>query len=59
MAGTPAKVKQILERIDKAMSQTAAEVRFYIKQHSDFAEIGDRMLHEWEKGSAHSLRPTS
>jgi serine/threonine-protein kinase HipA len=57
MAGTPAKVKQILERIDEAMSQTTGEVRSYIKQHPDFAEIGDRMLQEWEKGSAHSLRP--
>jgi serine/threonine-protein kinase HipA len=59
MAGTPAKVKQILERIDEAMTQTAAEVRSYIKQHPDFAEIGDQMLQEWEHGSAHSLRPAS
>jgi len=59
MAGTPAKVKQILERIDEAMSQTTAELRSYTKQHPEFSEIGDRMLQEWEKGSAHSLRPAS
>jgi len=32
------------------MSHTAAEVRSFIKQNSDFAEIGERMLEEWEKG---------
>src|SRR4029077_8262654 len=33
MAGTPARVKQILERIDEATSRTMSEVRSYIKQH--------------------------
>jgi len=59
MAGTPAKVKQILERIDEAISRTMSEVRSYIKQHPDFAEIGERMLQEWAKGSAATLRPGS
>ena len=57
MAGTPGRVKQILERIDEAISRTMSEVRSYIKQHPDFAEIGERMLQEWEKGSAATLRP--
>ena len=57
MAATPAKVKQIQERIDEAIAQTTAEVRSYTRQHSAFAEIGERMLREWEKGAAHSLRP--
>jgi serine/threonine-protein kinase HipA len=56
MAGTPAKVRQILERIEESMSQSTAEVRSYIKQHPDFAEVGKRMLQEWEKGAALSLR---
>jgi serine/threonine-protein kinase HipA len=56
MGGAPAKVRQILERIDEAMSQTTAEVSFYIRQHPDFAEVGERMLQEWEKGAALSLR---
>jgi serine/threonine-protein kinase HipA len=56
IGGTPASVKQILERIDDAMSQTAAEVRSYIKQHREFAEIGKRILQEWSKGAAFSLR---
>jgi serine/threonine-protein kinase HipA len=56
--GTPAKVRQILERIDEVMAQTGAEIRSYIKEHSEFKEIGERMLREWEKGAAQSLRPT-
>ena len=56
MAGTPSKVKQILERIGDAMSHTTPEIRSYIKQQSDFADVGERMLQEWEKGAALSLR---
>jgi serine/threonine-protein kinase HipA len=56
LGSAPAKIKQILERIDEAMQQTAKEVRTYIKEHAEFAEIGRRMLQEWEKGSASSLR---
>ena len=59
MGGTPAKVRPILERIDEAMAQTKEEIRSYIKEHSEFEEIGERMLKEWEEGAAQSLRPTS
>lgn len=55
MPGTPAKVKEILECINEAMSRTSGEVQSYVKQHPDFAEIGGRMLQEWEKGAALSL----
>jgi serine/threonine-protein kinase HipA len=55
MGGTPAKVRHILERIREAISRTAKEVRSYIKDHPEFAGIGERMLQEWEKGSATSL----
>ena len=54
--GTPAKIRQMLERIDEAVRQTATEVRSYIKQHPEFAGIGHRMLQEWESGSNTSLR---
>jgi serine/threonine-protein kinase HipA len=54
--GTPAKIRHILERIDEAMQATASEVRRYIKEHPEFAEIGQRMLQEWESGSQTSLR---
>jgi serine/threonine-protein kinase HipA len=55
MGGTPAKVGHILERIGEAISRTAKEIRAYIKDHPEFAEVGQRMLQEWEKGSATSL----
>jgi len=54
--GTPAKIRQVLESIDEAIQETAKEVRSYIKEHSEFAETGQRMLQEWESGSASSLR---
>lgn len=59
LGGAPSRIRQILERIDEAISQIANEVRAYIAQNPDFAEIGKRMLQEWEEGSSHSLRPAS
>jgi serine/threonine-protein kinase HipA len=55
MAGTPSKVREILERIHEAISQTTSEIRSYVKHHRDFADIGERMLQEWAKGSVLSL----
>jgi serine/threonine-protein kinase HipA len=52
----PAKIRQILERIDDAIRETAKPVRSYAKKHSEFAEIGKRMLQEWENGAKTSLR---
>ena len=54
--GTPAKIRQTLERIGDAIQETTTEVRSYVKQHPEFAGIGRRMLHEWESGSKTSLR---
>jgi serine/threonine-protein kinase HipA len=54
--GTPAKIRQILERIADAIRETAKEVHSYTKEHLEFAEIGQRMLQEWETSSATSLR---
>jgi serine/threonine-protein kinase HipA len=58
MAGTPSRVRKILERIEEAISGISAEVRAYIKEHREFAETGERMLQEWEKGTTLSLRKT-
>ena len=55
MSGTPAKVRQILERILEGLSQTEVDLRSYIKEHSGFKDVGERMLQEWEKGR-HSLK---
>ncbi len=50
--GTPAKIRQILERIGQAICETKPEVRNYSKHHPEFAEVGQRMLEEWESGAA-------
>lgn len=50
MGSTPARVRQILERVATAMADTANELRAYIKGHPDFEEIGNRMLQQWEQG---------
>jgi serine/threonine-protein kinase HipA len=54
--GTPAKIRQILERIDNAIGETAPEVEAYMSGHPEFVEIGRQLLQEWEGGSATSLR---
>jgi len=56
MGGTPARVKEILERVGAAIAATSQEVRAYIEEHKEFGEIGNRMLHEWEQGVALSLK---
>jgi serine/threonine-protein kinase HipA len=53
--GSPAKIRQILERIHEAIQETAKEVHSYMKGHPEFAEIGKRLLQEWKIGSATSL----
>ncbi|WP_035353302.1 type II toxin-antitoxin system HipA family toxin [Edaphobacter aggregans] len=56
IGGSPAHVKQILERIADAMAATAKTMRKYIKGHQAFAETGARMLSQWEIGIAGSLK---
>lgn len=55
--GTPSQVRDILERIAEALRSTSVDVRTHIKEDPDFAGIGERMLREWEKGAAFSLKP--
>jgi serine/threonine-protein kinase HipA len=56
MGGTPARVREILERVRGATADTSSELRAYIKDHREFEQIGNRMLHEWEQGIALSLK---
>ena len=56
MGGSPARVREILERVNSAIDDTSKELRAYIKDHPDFEDIGNRMLQEWEKGVALSLK---
>src|ERR1700723_629374 len=53
---TPARVRQILGQIEDAVVSISAEVRVYIKEHLEFSEIGERLLQEWQIGSAQSLK---
>ena len=50
LGSTPARVREILERINAAIADTSNELRVYLKDHSDFEDIGNRMLQEWEQG---------
>jgi serine/threonine-protein kinase HipA len=56
MGGSPARVREILERIQSAIAQTSDGLRSYIKDHPEFEDTGNRMLHEWEQGVALSLK---
>jgi serine/threonine-protein kinase HipA len=55
-AGTPSRVRLILERIAQAMIDTSVELRSYSEDYPDFRVVGERMLDEWERGIAFSLR---
>ena len=56
MAGTPARVREILERIEAAIADTSKELHAYIKVHPEFTEIGNLMLQQWAQGVALSLK---
>ena len=56
---TPAKVKQTFERVGDALSKAGAELHEYARDHAEFAEIGARMLEQWEVGRKHSLQGAS
>jgi len=53
---TPARIKEIFEKVADALSQTAEAIIEYTKEHPDFDEIGRRMIEEWEKGRELSLQ---
>ena len=51
LGGSPARVREILERIQDAIAATSKEVRAYIKDHPEFGDIGNRMVQEWESSN--------
>jgi serine/threonine-protein kinase HipA len=53
--GTPAKIRQILERVAEAIRETAKEIEDRVRDHPEFAAIGERMMREWEEGIRISL----
>ncbi|HEV2618237.1 MAG TPA: type II toxin-antitoxin system HipA family toxin [Candidatus Acidoferrales bacterium] len=56
MGGTPARVREIFERISGAIADASQDLRAYIKGHQEFEEIGNRMLREWNHGATVSLQ---
>jgi serine/threonine-protein kinase HipA len=56
LGASPVRVREILGRIDAAIAATSAELRAHIKEHTDFEDIGNGMLQQWEQGAAHSLK---
>jgi serine/threonine-protein kinase HipA len=56
LGATPARVREILERIDAAIANTSKELRVYMKEHTEFDDIGNRMHQQWEQGVALSLK---
>ena len=52
----PARVRQIFAKIADAITETATEVRAYIKDHPSFSAIGERMLTEWDQGVVLSIK---
>src|SRR5215471_4450770 len=59
MGATPAKVKEILARIDEAIREATKEANTYIKENPAFTEIGEQMLKQWKAGATFSLRTQS
>lgn len=56
MGGSPAMIRQILERIAAAMTVTSSEIEAYIHLHPEFADIGVGMIEQWKQGIAATLR---
>jgi serine/threonine-protein kinase HipA len=56
LGAAPARVREILELIEAAIAASATELRAYIKEHAEFAEIGNVMLQKWEQGVTLSLK---
>ena len=56
MGGSPSRIKEILTRIDEAITEVSKDVRTYITMNPAFDEIGNHMLQEWSAGAALSLR---
>src|SRR5262249_11402865 len=54
--GTPARVRDILKRIEAAIADTAKELQAYMQAHAEFTETRNRMLQQWEQGLALALR---
>lgn len=57
MGASPARVRDILQRVSVAIAKVSAEIVEYITDHPEFENIGNRMLGQWKLGIASSLKP--
>jgi serine/threonine-protein kinase HipA len=48
--GSPARIREILDRICMALADTIDEMRPYIADHPQFQTVGERMIGLWEQG---------
>jgi serine/threonine-protein kinase HipA len=53
---TPARIRQIMERVGQAIADASQLMRAYMKEHPEFEEIGGRMLQQWERGLETSVK---
>ena len=53
---SPAKTRQLLQKVEAAIMDTEPRVRAYLKDHPELREIGAGMLKAWGEGIALSLR---
>lgn len=56
IGGSPARIREILQRVVDAMEAVTTQIRPYIKDHPEFEDVGNHMLAQWEQGMATSLR---
>ena len=56
VGSTPARARQLLQKVEAALIATEPAIRAYIQDHPEFDEIGGRMLKAWATGMAESLR---
>ena len=56
IGASPARIREIMERIREAIADISKEMRAYIKDHQEFEQIGSGMLRQWELGVMTSLK---
>jgi serine/threonine-protein kinase HipA len=56
IGATPARIRQIMERVGQAIADTSQAMSAYMKEHPEFQEIGGRMLQLWQQGLGTSLK---
>jgi serine/threonine-protein kinase HipA len=56
IGATPARIRQIMERVGQAIAETSQLIRAYMNEHQEFEEIGGLMLQQWAQGLETSVK---